>query len=186
MTEILDNFTQYLRNTGKAELTVKGYSADLAIFARWFEETRGEEFKPQNITAMDLRDYKSYLLTVKGYKASTVNRRLVAVSRFLKWAQAQGLTDTTPPERLLVRNDTELAPKWLNRKDQSAFRRAARKEGNKRDIALIELLLGTGLRLAGAANLRLGDLDINPRKGWLHVGAGKGSQPRDIPLRIEN
>lgn len=182
MTEILDNFTQYLRNTGKADLTVKGYSADLAIFARWFEERRGEEFKPKNITAMDLRDYRSYLLTVKGYKASTVNRRLVAVSRFLKWAQAQGLTDTTPPERLLVRNDAELAPKWLNRKDQNALRRAVRKERSKRDIALIELLLGTGLRLAEVANLRLDDLDINPRKGWLHVREGKGSQPRDIPL----
>lgn len=70
--EFLDHFTQYLRNTGKAELTVKGYTSDLAIFTRWFEETRREEFKPRNITAMDLRDYKPYLWTVRGYKAATV------------------------------------------------------------------------------------------------------------------
>jgi len=178
----LERFAEYLRNTGKADLTIKGYRGDLAIFARWFEQARGEEFNPQNITAMDLRDYRSYLLTVKGDKASTVNRRLVAISRFMKWARAQGLTDTTPPERFLVRQETELAPKWLDRKEQNALLRAVRKERNKRDIALIELLLGTGLRLSESANLRLDDLDINPRKGWLHVREGKGSRPRDIPL----
>lgn len=79
--ELLDLFTQYLRNTGTAELRVKGYSADLAIFAGWFEEAREENFSPANIAAMDLRDYQSYLLTVKGYSTSTVEGQRFHPSR---------------------------------------------------------------------------------------------------------
>ena len=53
-----------------------GYRRGLKDFAAWFETINGEQFRPERVTPLDVREYKSYLQSVKGYKPSTVNRRL--------------------------------------------------------------------------------------------------------------
>ncbi len=83
MQQIIDSYQRYLETTTPSAHTLQGYTADLAFFARWFEQGRGEDFDPAKLTPRDLLDYKAFLLTVKGFKTATVNRRLSAVSRFL-------------------------------------------------------------------------------------------------------
>ncbi|MBU1661278.1 MAG: site-specific integrase, partial [Chloroflexi bacterium] len=75
MNEIHD-FTAYLQSQDRSPLTVKGYRSDLRSFARWFEQTNGEQLTPQAITPTDLREYRHHLLDVERRKASTINRRL--------------------------------------------------------------------------------------------------------------
>ena len=73
-------FEQYLRAQDRAALTNKSYLSDLKFTARWFEQTNGETFSPEKITPSDIRAYRQYLLTVRRLKASTINRRLSAIS----------------------------------------------------------------------------------------------------------
>ena len=188
--KVFDKFQNHLETVGLSERTVQGYTSDVGFFAQWLADSRGEKFDPANIVPRDLTDYRSHLLAVKGYKRTTVNRRLSAISRFLQWARGQGLTETRPPERLQTKPKPERAPRSLGRKEKAALVREVVKEGNKRDIALIKLLLGTGLRSSEAANLKLQDIEIYHRsvteeKGKVHVREGKGSRPRDVPLNTE-
>lgn len=52
--------------------------------------------------------------------------------------------------------------------------RQARKSGNARDAALLELLADTGLRASEVAGLTIADLELNDRSGWVTVRAAKG------------
>ena len=177
-----EQFRRYLTQVGASPLTVRGYLADLTLFATWFKEARGEKFAPKAITPMDLRDYKSYLMTVRAAKPATVNRRLIAVSRFCRWAKSAGLIADNPAEDIKLQKTQRLAPKSLTRQEQNALIRAVEKNGGKRDPAIIHLLLDAGLRLSELASLKRSDIDLSERKGWVRVRLGKGMKTREIPL----
>lgn len=57
--------------------------------------------------------------------------------------------------------------------------------GRVRDIALIELLAGTGLRVGEALALQVGDLQISDRSGRVMVRLSKGGGMRRVPLTVE-
>jgi len=46
------------------------------------EQTRAKEFAFENITSMDLADYKAHLQTVKNRKADTINRAMSLIRMF--------------------------------------------------------------------------------------------------------
>jgi site-specific recombinase XerD len=181
---VAEQYREYLERVGKSPHTVKAYSQDVSAFARWFEQTNGEGFNPQVIDPRDIQDYKSYLM-VRGRAPATVNRRLIALKGFFRWAKQEGLTGESPfevIEKVLVKQQKDTAPRWLDRKEQLALMRAVRKGGSKRDLAIIQMLLGTGLRISELAAIKISDLEMSERKTWLHVREGKGSKARDIPL----
>ena len=60
ISELLQRFIKYLRSHDSNERTVKSYSSDLKLFAKWFYETNREELTPKSITPIDLREYKRY------------------------------------------------------------------------------------------------------------------------------
>lgn len=45
-------------------------------------------------------------------------------------------------------------------------------------------MLGAGLRTSEAAALKVSDIQLNDRSGWVYVRTGKGMKPRSIPLSI--
>ena len=89
-TDVFQAFAQALEREGRRPLTVASYRSDLRGFAAWFTQTNGEAFTPQGLTALDVRAYQGYLLTVAQFKPATVNRRLAALSRYCAWARGQG------------------------------------------------------------------------------------------------
>jgi len=68
-----------LLRLGKSPHTVKSYSHDLVTFARWFEQTSGEDFDPQAVDPKEIQEYKGYLMRW-GLTPAIVNRRLIALS----------------------------------------------------------------------------------------------------------
>jgi len=53
--DVLDRFAAHLRARDRSERTVDSYIRDLRAFARWFEQTNGEEFSPERVTPLDVR-----------------------------------------------------------------------------------------------------------------------------------
>jgi len=56
--------------------------------------------------------------------------------------------------------------------------------GRKKDIAITELLLNTGIRVSELCNLTMNDVEITERKGIIRV-MGKGRKYREVPLNSE-
>jgi len=179
-----DQYQDYLTRLGKSPNTVKAYGHDVAAFVRWLEQTIGEGFDPRAVDSRDIQEYKRYLMRQR-LTPATINRRLIALRGFFRWAKQEGLAEENPfdvIEKVLIKQQQGTAPRWLDRQEQLALLRAMRKSRSKRDLAIIQTLLGTGLRISELAALRVSDVEISDRKGWLHVREGKGSKARDIPL----
>lgn len=183
MNPYLDKFKAYLCSQDRAPKTVGEYVSDLVIFAHWFEEHRDETFAPEAITPTDVRDYRAFLLNTEKRTPATINRKLASIRVFTRWAIARGFIESDPANQIKSVKEVAKPPRWLDRKEVHALQRAAEK-GEPRDLAILLLMLNTGLRVSEVAGLTLGDLTIGERKGEMVV-RGKGQKVRTIPLNAE-
>ena len=184
--DIVADYQEYLEQAGKSANTVKAYIHDVAAFAAWFEQTTGDRFVPGIVDPREITDYRGFLLR-RGNSPTTVNRRLVSLRRYFLWAKKQGTINDNPfemLERVRVKEQKDVAPRWLRRKEQLALLRAVRQGENPRDLAIIQMMLGAGLRISEAAALNVSDIELNDRSGWVYVRTGKGMKPRSIPLSV--
>ncbi len=175
-------FSDFL-NTLKSR-TADAYRQDLADFARWFEATNGCELSPDAVTSVDLKEYQAHLVTARGLKPATVNRRLAALKSWLRWCVETGLIAAVPrfPRRVEA---VRRAPRALTKTEEARLLRALERGGSARDRALIGLLLFAGLRVGEVVALRREDVKLSERKGKVTVRAGKGLKRREVPLGHE-
>ena len=195
---IINHFEKYLKSEDCSLLTVRGYCSDIELFVRWFEQTNGGAFAVQSVTPSDVREYRQYLQVTQRRKASTVNRKLAALSALMKWAKATRQIESDPTEKIKAIRQQEHAPHYLDKKEQFALQRAIEKDlqlsklrypkrwvTRRRDASLTLFLLNTGLRLSELTALHLGDVQLSERKGSLLVQNGKGGKQRAVPLNTE-
>ncbi|MFQ5614190.1 MAG: tyrosine-type recombinase/integrase [Anaerolineae bacterium] len=176
-----------LDRQGKSPLTQANYRRALVHFARWSGQTYGQPFDPTAIIPRDVADWKAFQQTVEGAKPSTINLRLVALSRYFKWAVDQGYVRSDPTAEVPGIRLTSRRPRSLDEVMVRRLLRQVHKGGNGRDIAMVELLLGTGLRISEALALRRGDVTLNERSGEVVVRRGKRNVHRQIsPIYYES
>ncbi len=198
MSNVLNDFEKYMDSLDVSPLTVSGYLCDLRHFACWFEQTNGEQLTIQRITPTDVKEYKQFLLVVERRKASTVNRRLAALSALAKWARQTGQIQSDPTEYIKGVANVARGPKWLDKHQQFALSRAIENDlqlaklnypkrwlTRRRDASLVLFLLHTGLRLSEVVGLRMMDVSLTDRKGSILVQHGKGGKQRNVPLNSE-
>jgi len=171
-----------LHRQGKSRHTLTGYRRALAHFIRWSEQSYGQHFDPAAIIPRDVADWQAFQQTVENAKPATVNVRMVALSRFFKWALAHNHIPRNPVEPIKTLRPEPRRPKSLSEKSLRRLLRAVHAGSNLRDIALVEFLLGTGLRVSEALALRRGDITLSARSGEVRVRRGKGGVSRTVPL----
>ncbi len=187
MSQILEDFSAYLRNSERSSSTIKNYLADLFHFEKWFLETDDcAKLAPSDVTPTDLREFKQFLLINKEVKPASINRQLASLHSFLKWANEVGIPADFQLSKIPKFEKTEKTGiRWLDRKEENALLRSVKRGGAKRDIAIIKLFLNTGLREAELCSLRWNEIIINERKGVLTVLQGKGGKRREVPLNYD-
>ncbi|WP_158408460.1 tyrosine-type recombinase/integrase [Desulfosporosinus fructosivorans] len=171
----LNAWLENLRNTNKSENTLRVYRQRVLGFAEWFVSTNGETLTHERVTPTDLREYKSYLLINLKRSPSTVNLSFVAIAN---WLDFNGQNVSMPSYVEEVRS----APQGLDKLAQRSLTRAVERESISRDIAIITLMLNTGLRISEVASLDIEDLTMGDRYGSLKVRLGKGGKFRTVPL----
>ena len=182
VSAILDSFKEDLLRQEKSKNTVRAYIRDVEEFIQWFSETVGE-FSPEQITVVDVQEYKSYLYNVKRNKPVSVNRKLSALEKFCEFLVSTGHLKDNPAAKVKKIKVQKIAQFMsLTNSDLYKFKRMVYLDGNKRNIAIFELMINTGLREAEVCNLKLDDVFISERKGYVIVRAGKGDKYRKVPL----
>ncbi len=170
-------------------LRATAYQNDAQHFAAWLTQARGESYPTlpafvRAITPTNVRAYRAHLLNVQHARPATINRRLTSLRVLTTWARRTGIITSDPVNGIKAVQQVKLAPRWLDRQEQYALRRAAEKDGNPRNLAILLLLLNTGLRVGEVADLKLDDLTLSERKGEVVV-RGKGTKVRTVPLNAE-
>jgi integrase/recombinase XerC len=126
------------------------------------------------------------MLNVLRLKAATVNRRLEAVRKFLKWAIRQKIIkNSLVLEVKTVKTVRNRKPQSLTESEVHSLLKAAgetRQGLAKRNYAIVQIMIQTGLRVSEVSSLRLSDIQLQKRSGTLRVQQGKGGKQREIPL----
>ena len=178
---ILNSFKEELLRQEKSKNTVRAYIRDVEEFIQWFSETVGE-FSPEQITVVDVQEFKSYLYNVKKNKPVSVNRKLSALEKFCEFLVSAGYLKDNPAVKVKKIKVQKIAQFMsLTNSDLYKFKRMVYLDGNKRNIAIFELMINTGLREEEVCNLKLSDVIISDRKGTVIV-TGKGDKYREVPL----
>ena len=191
VSEEIARFVQELQRRGVSENTSRNYRLDLQQFASWFEITNGEAFAAAGVTPTDLRQFRSHQHAVRKLKPATVNRRLACLRSFFDWARGVGLVTVNAAADVPPVEMQHMAPKSLARAQLNRLTREAEKDAlgdvhlGRRNLAIIQVLRYTGLRVQELCDLTMEDVEISERKGEVTVRSGKGQKYRQVPLSNE-
>ncbi|MCX6083241.1 MAG: tyrosine-type recombinase/integrase [Chloroflexi bacterium] len=169
----IERFVNWVRRRSPEARTWQDYKYDLNLFAR----TMGE--RPlSEITFRDIDRFVS-VQAERGFKPTTINRRLAAVISLYTFLSDED-TDLVCPvisHRHAIREPQRL-PRPVQEDDQRKFFAVIE---NARDRAMFILMLRCGLRISEVASLKLVDLYLDEQYPRL-VAHGKGSHERSVYL----
>jgi site-specific recombinase XerD len=184
---LLDAFQAYLVRRDLAPATVRVYLHDLKVFRDWLAwmyETPAVSLG--QVGTADLATFRKHLLHEKAQRATTINRRLQSLRLFYNWlTQHRGAKDNPAEHLHFLREGRRPQPAALKRGEVLALLRAASASPHgmaKRNVALVQLLLQTGLRVSEVAALKQEDVKLGARTGQVTVRGGKGLKFRQLPL----
>jgi site-specific recombinase XerD len=169
----IEQFVNWVHRRSPDARTWKDYGYDL----RFFMEVAGD--RPlKDITFKDIDRFIA-VQSEKGFKPSTINRRLAAVISLYGFLAAEDDELVCPVivRRHHVREHQRL-PRPVQEQDLKQFFAVIE---DKRDRAMFLLMLRCGLRIGEVANLQLADLFLEEEYPRL-VARGKGSKERGVYL----
>lgn len=181
LRNIIKKFSAYLKSNDLSDYTVIGYTTDLNKFSRWYLDTTECKMDISAVGPLDIAEFKRHLIDL-GQKPATINRALTSLSVFFDWAVDKNIITENYAINIKKVRQGKVAPKSLSRKEQLALMRAVQTSGKSRDIAIVTLLLHTGLRVSELCALTPGDIVLRARSGTLTVRFGKGGKRREVPL----
>ena len=156
---------------------------------RWSEETRDATCSPLSLEKSDIEDFCTYLRDEKGNAPSTVNRRLQALRKFFGLAVDRGWARKNPAEMVsLLDEGVSERSRSLTKEDVGRLLKAVEENRSRhaaRDLAVIQLLLGAGLKLGELTELRLQDVHLNTQQPSLDVRDPSGDVSREVVLEGE-
>lgn len=173
----LDSFVRSLRAENCSERTVETYSQSLGQFAAFLKE-KGMPTRPEHITREYVESFIADLLS--RLKPATANNRYRGLQRYFKWLVEEGEIKTSPMARMRPPRIPEQPPEILDPEDLQKILKACQGHGfeNRRDMAIIRILIDTGLRRSEMAGLTMEDVDLGDQT--LRV-VGKGARVRIVP-----
>ena len=179
--DLIEPFCLFLENDGRSPVTVMNYRCDLEGLVRWSESRNRRAFDLRYFAANDVEPYRDFLISK--FKATTTNRKLAVLKVFLSWGgRLLGLVEIPriPNVKLLPRPKSHLP--YLSPSDQAELLRCVEARGETQDVAVIKLMLHTGIRVSELCALRWKNVKIADRKGTLTLYSSKRAKFVEVPL----
>ena len=177
-TGLLSDYARFLTTTRQlAQPSVRNYLNDLASFME-FQAECGTIDRVQSPNRFVLRQYLAWLAAA-GYARSSISRKLTALRIFSRWlldndAVSRDETDSVQPPKLPKRLPSAASEQEVERLLMSPDASTAL---GARDLTLLELIYGTGVRVSEVASMDVDSVDFPKRE--IRV-LGKGSKPRIV------
>jgi site-specific recombinase XerD len=172
----LDSFERHLRAQNAAERTIKTYLEGMRRLSEYLVQM-GMPTRREAITREHLESFIAHLLA-KNSPATAANRYR-SLQQYFKWLVEEGEIKESPMARMKPPRVPENPAPVLSKEEIAQLLRACegRTFADRRDMAIIRLLLDTGMRRAEMAGLSLQDVDL---KSNTVTVMGKGSRVRVV------
>jgi integrase/recombinase XerC len=187
MPTIRESIAKYLAELtrrGASPHTLRNYGSDLEQFAAYFEPSGAPVPLLEELDLALLREWLGGLYYHK-LSVVTVRRKLAAVRAVFKFSMQEGVITRNPATRLRTPKvrprlpEVMSAEKTNNLIDAVDSGEVVEMPDKERDVALLELMYGCGIRVSELVGINLDDVDLH--SGWLRV-RGKGNKERQVPV----
>lgn len=182
LEEGIVRFLEYLeKERNYAPHTLLSYQNDLQQFARFLYPRLTDVRLPIRLIQRDLVAAFLEELRRRGFKRSSVARKLAAIRSFFRYLcrekvlvanPASGIGTPRPERRIPPSLELEQVEEAINLPSTEEFAGA-------RDRAILEIFYGGGIRLGELVGLNLSALDL--KEGTVRV-MGKGRRERVVPI----
>lgn len=174
MKTTIRNFLDFIKDQkGSSENTILAYQSDLAQLEEILQKNLGREPQPVDINPQTIEAYTDWLAE-KGYRPSTVARKIAAVRSYLDFlVRYEGLPDPGVSDFLQSEATPRRKPRILSGDEMDRLLQAPLQKKtarNLRDAAILAVLFRTGLRAAELVSLQLEDVDRQHRQILRSVG----------------
>lgn len=166
-----------------SENSIRAYLADLDSLLLHINQLGVTEF-----SQLELNHVRSWLanLQIKGAARSSITRRVVSIRAFTYWGAKNGWLASDIGRDLVAPKPERHLPEIVDIAGASLTLEALhtrsmedQSPSNIRDVAMVETLYGTGIRVSELVGLNLGDLDR--ARNTIRV-IGKGDKERIVPI----
>ena len=164
--------------------TLIAYRTDLEHFFAFMAGHGGGAISFSSLKAMEARDFRAWLASRLGeFEASSNARALSSVKHFFRYLEKHHAIKNAAIFHLRSPKQKKSLPKALSEPQTEQLLETSKTQHaevwlNKRDVALLVLIYGCGLRINEALTLTLGNIP----KGDILSITGKGNKQRQVPL----
>jgi integrase/recombinase XerC len=183
--QVLADYERHLRaERDLSRHTVRAYVADVEAMMR-----HAVAYGHDDLATLDLRTLRSWLASqqTRGRSRTTIARRATAVRVFTAWALRTGVLQHDPGAVLGSPRAGRVLPPALRHEevrlllDAAAEHAATDGARGLRDLAVVELLYATGIRVGELCGLDVDDIDDARRVVRV---LGKGRKERVVPFGL--
>ena len=171
-----------------SDCTLDGYSRDLSSFFGFWQNYLGTLPALHDLEEIDAKTFRAFLShqNTRHLSKTSLAREISSLKSFFKWLNRNHIIHNTVISILSSPKKDKVLPKALDI-DQTlklldtAYEKikGTKKEWQGlRDVAILTILYGCGLRISEALSLNVGDIDHND---FLKI-RGKGNKERLVPL----
>jgi len=176
MMQYIAEYTDFLKiEKRQSPNTITAYRQDINRFASYFSD--------KELCAVTTGDVRSFLIDLRknGLAPSTVARCLSSVKSFFNYLFTEKLILKNPTEIIESSRSWRKLPYVMSTDEVDALMAAPdiKTPIGLRDLAMLELLYATGLRVSELISVKMSTIDL--RVGYLR-SLGKGSKERVVPL----
>ena len=183
MEEQLLAFLKFLQQEyNYSNNTIAAYKNDLGQFMSYLQEHNlNSSGSWRSIGAEKINEYVSYMKD-QPYASSSVARKVAAVKSFFNFLHSNQIIDENPTSDIDSPKVKKRLPKTLSSDEVERLLQAPsnkKSPKNLRDMALLNMLYSTGMRVTEVVSLRLEDVDLENKVLYC---PGKEEQVRELPF----
>ena len=189
----LERFIQYIKFEKRYSLhTVSAYESDLDQFMLFLNSSGNAGVVPEpavtHPSQINYHDIRNWMVELIGQKltARSVNRKMATLRKYFKFLLQEGVITENPTSKVRSQKIPKKLPVIVEGDRLAQMLDSSEVFGadftGQRDKLVVEMLFGTGMRLAELLGLK--DQDINDYEGTLKV-LGKRNKERIIPINTE-
>ena len=175
---LIYNYLDFSENIkGLSKNTTISYRRDLNKFLKFIKKSGVNDFESlkEEICSAWIAD-----LFQQNVSARSIQRHISSAKGFFSYLKKSGLVTNSPFELISSPKSPNHLPNILSPEEVSQLLNFMPKNAQeKRDLAIIELIYSSGLRVSEAVGTNLSDFEDN--KNFLRV-LGKGSKTRLVPV----
>jgi len=175
LSQAIEQFTTYLQANRRSPHTISCYRRDLAGLERFAGDVDISALTADLLHGFVVSDAVQLKPDGAARSEVTVNRCKAALRSFGAWLVQTGAADRNPAGGLDVRRTIRQSPSSLSEAERKRMLRevGARKGvAATRDRVMLEVLLGTGIRLSELVGLDIADVDLDSKRISIHAKGG--------------